>query len=42
MKELKIHVAYYSEQSIEEARRTASEEVTAILLGEMPRYIVKP
>jgi len=36
------HVAYYSEQSIEEARRTASEEVAAVLLGKTPRYIVKP
>jgi len=34
------HSAYYSEESIEEARRTAAEEVRAVLLGEKPRYRV--
>lgn len=36
------HVAYYSEQAIEEARRTASEEVAAVLLGKTPKHLVKP
>lgn len=36
------HVAYYSEQAIEEARRTAAEEAAAVLLGKTPRYIVRP
>jgi D-3-phosphoglycerate dehydrogenase len=32
------HSAYYSEESITEARRTAAEEVKAVLLGKKPRY----
>ncbi len=32
------HSAYYSEESIREARRTAAEEVKAVLLGKKPRY----
>lgn len=34
------HAAYYSEESIEEARRTAAEEAAAVLQGKKPRYIV--
>lgn len=34
------HSAYYSEESIEEARRTAAEEVRSVLLGQAPRYRV--
>jgi len=34
------HSAYYSEESIMEARRTAAEEVKAVLLGQKPRYVV--
>jgi D-3-phosphoglycerate dehydrogenase len=34
------HSAYYSEESIEEARRTASQEVVRVLTGESPRYPV--
>jgi len=34
------HSAYYSEESIMEARRTATEEVKAVLLGKKPRYAV--
>lgn len=32
------HSAYYSEESITEARRTAAEEIKAVLLGKKPRY----
>ncbi|MBW2306397.1 MAG: C-terminal binding protein [Deltaproteobacteria bacterium] len=34
------HAAYYSEESIEEARRTASQEVVRVLTGKTPKYPV--
>lgn len=34
------HSAYYSEESLALARRTAAEEVRAVLLGQKPRYVV--
>lgn len=34
------HSAYYSEESLMAARRTAAEEVRAVLLGRKPRYPV--
>ncbi|MFW6138541.1 MAG: C-terminal binding protein [Spirochaetota bacterium] len=34
------HSAYYSEESIFTARKTASEEVSSVLLGKKPRYTV--
>lgn len=36
------HAAYYSEESIIEARQTAAEEAAAVLTGRQPRYLVKP
>lgn len=36
------HAAYYSEESIVEARKTAAEEAAAVLTGRQPRYLVRP
>jgi D-3-phosphoglycerate dehydrogenase / 2-oxoglutarate reductase len=36
------HVAYVSEASLEECRRTASENAKAVLLGQTPPNLVKP
>jgi D-3-phosphoglycerate dehydrogenase len=35
------HVAYYTEESIEQCRHVASQDVAAVLLGEEPKYKIK-
>ncbi len=34
------HVAFYSEESVQELQRKAAENVVSVLVGEVPRYPV--